>query len=238
MILLVATGVIISAAAGFFLLPRVSAYKVDKSIAVLPFENLSKDEENAFFAGGVQDEILTNLAKVADLKVISRTSVMKYKSGLERNLREIANTLGVSHVVEGSVQRAAGRVRVNVQLIDARNDAHFGLSITIAMLPTSLPSKPKSRSESPINFVLSFQGPKKPQSPNARPQIWLLMPITQKPRRSTSSPIGRVRKKVRSKKWNCSKKPRSAIRILPWPIASSRKRNSTSFQTSIASLLS
>jgi TolB-like protein len=97
----------------------------EKSVAVLPFENLSKDEENAFFAGGVQDEILTDLAKVADLKVISRTSVMKYKSGLERNLREIANTLGVSHVVEGSVQRAAGRVRVNVQLIDARNDTHI-----------------------------------------------------------------------------------------------------------------
>jgi TolB-like protein/Tfp pilus assembly protein PilF len=124
-ILLVATGVMISAAAGLFLLPRVTARQIDKSIAVLPFENLSKDEENAFFAGGVQDEILTNLAKVADLKVISRTSVMKYKSGLERNLREIANTLGVSHVVEGSVQRAAGRVRVNVQLIDARNDAHL-----------------------------------------------------------------------------------------------------------------
>jgi len=123
-ILLVATGVIISAAAGFFLLPRVTATQIDKSIAVLPFENLSKDEENAFFASGVQDEILTDLAKVADLKIISRTSVMKYKSGLERNLREIAKTLGVSHVVEGSVQRAAGRVRVNVQLIDARNDAH------------------------------------------------------------------------------------------------------------------
>jgi serine/threonine protein kinase/tetratricopeptide (TPR) repeat protein len=97
----------------------------DKSIAVLPFENLSKDEENAFFAGGVQDEILTNLAKVADLKVISRTSVAKYKSDLERNLREIAKTLGVSHVVEGSVQRAGGRVRVSVQLIDARSDAHL-----------------------------------------------------------------------------------------------------------------
>src|SRR5947199_1036502 len=96
-----------------------------KSIAVLPFENLSKDEENAFFAGGVQDEILNDLAKVADLKVISRTSVMKYKSGLERNLREIAKTLGVSHVVEGSVQRAGRRVRLNVQLIDARNDAHL-----------------------------------------------------------------------------------------------------------------
>src|SRR5207244_3484483 len=96
----------------------------EKSVAVLPFENLSKDEDNAFFAGGVQDEILTDLAKVADLKVISRTSVMKYKSDLERNLREIANTLGVSHVVEGSVQRAGDRVRVNVQLIDARNDKH------------------------------------------------------------------------------------------------------------------
>ncbi len=97
----------------------------EKSIAVLPFENLSKDEENAFFAGGVQDEILTNLAKVADLKVISRTSVMKYKSGPERNLREIAKTLGVSHVVEGSVQRAGGRVRVSAQLIDARTDTHL-----------------------------------------------------------------------------------------------------------------
>jgi eukaryotic-like serine/threonine-protein kinase len=97
----------------------------EKSIAVLPFENLSKDEENAFFAAGMQDEILTNLAKVADLKVISRTSVMKYKSGLERNLREIARTLGVSHVVEGSVQRAGGRVRVSAQLIDARNDTHI-----------------------------------------------------------------------------------------------------------------
>jgi TolB-like protein/cytochrome c-type biogenesis protein CcmH/NrfG len=97
----------------------------EKSIAVLPFENLSKDDENAFFAGGVQDEILTSLAKVADLKVISRTSVMKYKSDLERNLREIAKALGVSHVVEGSVQHAGGRVRVNVQLIDARTDAHL-----------------------------------------------------------------------------------------------------------------
>ncbi len=97
----------------------------EKSIAVLPFENLSKDEENAFFAGGVQDEILTDLAKIADLKVISRTSVMKYKSDLERNLREIAKALGVSYVVEGSVQRAGERVRVSAQLIDARSDTHL-----------------------------------------------------------------------------------------------------------------
>jgi TolB-like protein/tetratricopeptide (TPR) repeat protein len=125
MIMLVAAGVITSAAAGFLLLPRVSPNKIDKSIAVLPFENLNKNEENASFAGGVQDEILTNLAKVADLKVISRTSVMQYKSGLERNLSEIAKTLSVSHVVEGSVQRAGDRVRVSAQLIDARNDTHL-----------------------------------------------------------------------------------------------------------------
>ena len=96
----------------------------DKSIAVLPFENLSADQENAFFADGVQDEILTDLSKVADLKVISRTSVMQYKSGAERNLREIANALGVAHVIEGSVQRAGNRVRVSAQLIDARTDTH------------------------------------------------------------------------------------------------------------------
>jgi TolB-like protein/class 3 adenylate cyclase len=102
-----------------------SALSVEKSIAVLPFENLSEEKENAFFAGGVQDEILTNLAKIADLKVISRTSVMKYKTGPERNLREIAKTLSVSYVVEGRVQRAGGRIRVSAQLIDARTDAHL-----------------------------------------------------------------------------------------------------------------
>ena len=97
----------------------------DKSIAVLPFENLSADPENAFFTDGVQDEILNNLAKIADLKVISRTSVMQYKSGVKRNVREIANALGVAHVVEGSVQRAANRVRVSAQLIDAKTDTHL-----------------------------------------------------------------------------------------------------------------
>src|SRR5204862_4167432 len=96
-----------------------------KSIAVLPFENLSSDKENAYFTDGVQDEILTDLAKIADLKVISRTSVMQYKSGVARNLRKIGEELGVAHVVEGSVQRAANKVRVNAQLLDARNDAHL-----------------------------------------------------------------------------------------------------------------
>src|SRR5438309_6512161 len=97
----------------------------EKSIAVLPFENLSDEKENAYFADGVQDEILTGLARVADLKVISRTSVMQYKTGTKRNLREIAADLGVAHVLEGSVQRAGGRVRVNAQLIDARTDSHL-----------------------------------------------------------------------------------------------------------------
>jgi serine/threonine protein kinase/tetratricopeptide (TPR) repeat protein len=97
----------------------------EKSIAVLPFENLSRDPDNSFFTDGVQDEILTDLAKIADLKVISRTSVMQYKSGTPRNLREIGQQLGVSHLLEGSVQRAANRVRVNAQLIDARTDAHL-----------------------------------------------------------------------------------------------------------------
>jgi serine/threonine protein kinase/Tfp pilus assembly protein PilF len=97
----------------------------EKSIAVLPFQNLSKEQENAFFADGVQDEILTSLSHVADLKVISRTSVMQYKGPAKRNLREIAQQLGVANVVEGSVQRVGNRVRVNAQLIDARTDAHL-----------------------------------------------------------------------------------------------------------------
>ncbi len=104
--------------------PAVEAI-ADKSIAVLPFQNLSAEEENAFFADGVQDEILTTLAKVADLKVISRTSVMQYKNTEKRNLPEIAQALKVRHVLEGSVQRSANRVRVSAQLIDARTDAHL-----------------------------------------------------------------------------------------------------------------
>jgi len=96
----------------------------EKSIAVLPFENMSRDPDNAFFTDGVQDQVLTALAKVADLKVISRTSVMQYKSGVARNLREIAQQLGVTHVLEGSVQRAGNKVRVNAQLINAHTDAH------------------------------------------------------------------------------------------------------------------
>src|SRR5256886_1995346 len=125
LILLIATGVIVSAAAGFFLLPRASARKIDKSIAVLPFENLSDEKENAYFADGIQDDILTNLAKIGDLKVISRTSVMPYRGSGVRNARDIGKALGVGTLLEGSVRRIGNRVRVNVQLINANNDEHI-----------------------------------------------------------------------------------------------------------------
>src|SRR6266513_5246804 len=95
-----------------------------KSIAVLPFENLSEEKANAYFAHGIQDEILVRLAKIADLKVISRTSTQHYESAPE-NLRQVGKELGVAHLLEGSVQRTANRVRVNAQLIDARTDAHL-----------------------------------------------------------------------------------------------------------------
>ena len=125
LILLIATGVIVSAVAGFFLLPRASARKIDKSIAVLPFQNLSDEKENAYFADGMQDDILTNLSKIGDLKVISRTSVMSYRGEGMRNAREIGKTLGVATLLEGSVRRIGNRVRVNVQLINANNDEHI-----------------------------------------------------------------------------------------------------------------
>ena len=95
-----------------------------KSIAVLPFENLSHDPDNAYFADGIQEEILTRLSKIADLKVISRTSTQRYKSA-PTNLREIATQLGVANILEGTVQKAADQVRVNVQLINALNDSHL-----------------------------------------------------------------------------------------------------------------
>ena len=128
-------GIVALALLAVFLLPYVrtkfatpSTAQVaapEKSIAVLPFENLSANQENSFFADGVQDEILTNLAKIADLKVISRTSVQQYRNTASRNLPEIAQALRVAHVLIGSVQRASNRVRVTAHLIDARTDAHL-----------------------------------------------------------------------------------------------------------------
>src|SRR5438034_6261523 len=125
LIMLIALGVVISVGTGFFLLPRASARKIDKSIAVLPFQNLSDEKENAYFADGVQDDILTNLSKIGDLKVISRMSVMSYRGDGVRNAREIGKALGVATLLEGSVRRAGNRVRVSVQLINANNDEHI-----------------------------------------------------------------------------------------------------------------
>ena len=122
--LLGSLGIAISLVTGFFLLPRASARKIDKSIAVLPFDNFSEDKENAYFADGIQDDILTNLAKIGDLKVISRTSVTPYR-GKEKNVREIGKALGVSTILEGSVRKSGNRVRLNVQLINAINDEHI-----------------------------------------------------------------------------------------------------------------
>src|SRR6184192_729395 len=127
-IYIVFIGVVMSA--GLFFLGytagnRSTSPQKDKSIAVLPFQSLSEDKNDAYFADGVQDQILTNLAKVSDLKVISHTSVRQYETGAERNLREIGRQLGVAYIVEGSVQRARNRLRINATLIDARTDAHI-----------------------------------------------------------------------------------------------------------------
>ena len=120
----------------------------DKSIAVLPFENLSREPDNAYFADGVQDEILTNLSRIADLKVIGRTSVMQYKSGVARDPRQIGKQLGVAHLLEGSVQRAGNRVRVNAQLVDARTDRNYGGGPMTAIL--RMYSRFKGRSQRPL----------------------------------------------------------------------------------------
>jgi TolB-like protein len=117
-------GLLISAAIGYFVLMRTSSRKLEKSIAVLPFANFSNDQANEYFADGIQDDVLTNLAKISALKVISRTSVLSYR-GQTHNIREIAKALNVATVLEGSVRREGKRVRINVQLIDASNDRHL-----------------------------------------------------------------------------------------------------------------
>ena len=124
LILLIVTGVIVSASAGFFLLPRAVWNKVDKSVAVLPFQNLSSDPENAYFADGIQEEVLTRLAKIADLKVISRASTQQYQSE-PGNLAEIAKQLGVANILEGSVQKAGNLVRVNVHLVNVQTGSQL-----------------------------------------------------------------------------------------------------------------
>jgi len=128
LLLLAATGLVVAGLIAFWFTRKNAGATAnaapEKSIAVLPFENLSSDKENAYFADGIQDEILTRLSKIADLKVISRTSTQHYKSA-PKNLPEIAKQLAVAHIVEGSVQKSGDAVRVNVQLIKAANDTHL-----------------------------------------------------------------------------------------------------------------
>jgi TolB-like protein/Tfp pilus assembly protein PilF len=124
LILLIVTAVIISASAGFFLLPRAIRQEIDKSVAVLPFQNLSSDPDNAYFADGIQEEVLTRLAKIGDLKVISRTSTQGYQSE-PGNLAEIAKQLGVANILEGSVQKAGNQVRVNVHLVNVQTGSQL-----------------------------------------------------------------------------------------------------------------
>ncbi|MGA7275619.1 MAG: hypothetical protein WBX14_12300 [Candidatus Udaeobacter sp.] len=124
LILLIVTGVIVSASAGFFLWPRAVSHQIDKSVAVLPFQNLSSDPENAYFADGIQEEVLTRLTKIADLKVISRASTQQYQNKPE-NLAEIAKQLGVANILEGSVQKAADQVRVNVHLVNVQTGSQL-----------------------------------------------------------------------------------------------------------------
>jgi TolB-like protein/Tfp pilus assembly protein PilF len=124
LILLIVTALIVSASAGFLILPRAVRQEVDKSVAVLPFQNLSSDPENAYFADGIQAEVLTRLAKIADLKVISRASTQQYQSQ-PGNLSEIAKQLGVANILEGTVQKAADQVRVNVHLVNAQTGSQL-----------------------------------------------------------------------------------------------------------------
>src|SRR5262249_37253333 len=124
LILLIATAVVVSASAGFFLLRGSVWHEVDKSVAVLPFQSLSSDPENAYFADGIQEEILTRLAKIADLKVISRASTQQYQSE-PGNLAEIAKQLGVANILEVSVQKAGNQVRVNIHLVNVQTGSQL-----------------------------------------------------------------------------------------------------------------
>ena len=154
---LVTVLVAVAIGSGVIVWNRKSVPLIPKSVAVLPFSNLSKEEQNAYFADGVQDQILTDLSQIADLKVISRTSVMQYKSGVARNLRKIAEELGVAHVVEGSVQRAANKIRVSAQLIDARTDYTCGRRPTIAIWRMSSPFRARSPRPLPTSCKPSFR---------------------------------------------------------------------------------
>ncbi|PYL47347.1 MAG: hypothetical protein DMF32_11215, partial [Verrucomicrobia bacterium] len=149
----------------------------NKSIAVLPFDNLSDDKSNAYFAEGIQDEILTRLSKIAALKVISRSSTQKYKSAPD-NLREVGKQLGVAHLLEGSVQKIANAVHINVQLIRATTDEHVWAESSIASSTIFLELREKWRVRSRINSRRRSLAPNKRLSRTSRRKILRLTKLT------------------------------------------------------------
>ena len=146
---------------------RLRFWTHEKSIAVLPFENLSSDKENAYFADGIQDEILTRLSKIASLKVISRTSTQKYKSTPD-NLREVGKQLGVAHLLEGSVQKIANAVHVNVQLIRAATDEHLWAESYNRKLDDVSPLKARWPMQSRNNSTRNSPERNRKRSPRSR----------------------------------------------------------------------
>ena len=146
---------------------------VTTGIAVLPFENLGEQKENAAFADGVQDDILTKLAKIADLKVISRTSVMEYRG--KRNMRQIGDALRVSHVLEGSARRSGDRIHLNAQLIDTRTDTHVWAKQYDRDLNDLFAVQVRSRKKLPSVFTPSCQLVRKRLLKKDRPKTWSLM---------------------------------------------------------------
>ena len=186
-----------------------------KSVAVLPFENLSADPDNAFFADGVQDEILTDLSKIADLKVISRTSVMSYRDARSRDLREIGRELGVAHLLEGSVQRVGRTVRVTAQLIDARTNAHLWAEHYDRPLDDvfTIQSEIAEAIAGQLQARLSPQEKRAIDAPPTR-ATWLPTTCTCAPVRSSrrSSRCSRISAAMPSARFPCWNRPWRAIR--------------------------
>jgi serine/threonine-protein kinase len=157
---LIALSVALAAGSGWIIWKsEFRRHPLTTGIAVLPFENLSDQKENAAFTDGVQDDILTKLAKIADLKVISRTSVMEYRG--KRNMRQIGDALRVSHVLEGSTRRNGSRIRLNAQLIDTRTDTHVWAEQYDRVLDDCSRSKARSHKKSPSSFTPKSQRPRK-----------------------------------------------------------------------------
>ena len=221
LIMLIAIGVVVSAVAGFFLFPRASGRNIEKSIAVLPFQSLSDEKENAYFADGIQDDILTNLAKIGDLKVISRMSVMPYRGDAVRNAREIGKALGVATLLEGSVRRIGNRVRVSVQLINANSDEHiwaedYDRDLTdVFAIQTDLAQKIASALQAKLS-----PNEKARLDQQANPKFRRLSALCPGTRLRQSQ--GNVPRQVLERPSSFSNKRLSSIQTLPWLLPVSR----------------